>query len=87
MMMYWLTFVMFLSAICWSVCLLWLITEFTESVVAGCARARFCDLLVVLTGYPQMTVLLTYMIAAYTLIRVGRMRSPLKEKFWRTCNC
>ena len=31
-----------------------------------------------------MTILLTYMIAAYTSVRLGQMRSPLREKFWRT---
>ncbi|MGB8476863.1 MAG: hypothetical protein WCE61_22520 [Candidatus Acidiferrum sp.] len=85
MMMYWLTFIMFLSAICWSVCLLWLITEFTRKrswpAALGLAFATYSLLL---TGYPQMTVLLTYMIAAYTLIRLGQMRSPLREKLWRT---
>jgi hypothetical protein len=41
---YWLCFVMFLSAICWLVCLLWLITEFTRKpswpVALGLALPR-----------------------------------------------
>ena len=85
MMMYWLTFVMFLSAICWSVCLLWLITEFTRrSSLPAALGLAFATCSLLLTGYPQMTILLAYLIAAYTLIRLGQMRSPLREKFWRT---
>ena len=85
MMMYWLTFVMFLSAICWSVCLLWLITEFTrKSSWPAALGLAFATYSLLLTGYPQMTILLTYMIAVYTLIRLGQMRSPLREKLWRT---
>ncbi len=84
MMMYWLTFVMFLSAICWSVCLLWLITEFTrKSSWPAALGLVFATYSLLLTGYPQMTVLLTYMIGAYTLIRLGQMRPPLREKLWR----
>ena len=84
MMMYWLTFVMFLSAICWSVCLLWLITEFTrKSSWPAALGLAFATYSLLLTGYPQMTILLIYMIGAYTLIRLGQMRSPRREKFWR----
>ncbi len=81
--MYWLTFVMFLSANCWSVCLLWLITEFTgKSSWPAALGLAFATYSLLLTGYPQMTILLAYMIVAYTLIRLGQMRSPLREKFW-----
>lgn len=84
MTMYWLTFVMFLSAICWSVCLLWLITEFTgKSSWPAALGLAFATYSLLLTGYPQMTILLAYMIVAYTLTRLGMMRSPLREKFWK----
>src|SRR4029077_4755480 len=65
MMMYWLTFVMFLSAICWSVCLLWLLTDFTRKcswpTALGVGFAAYSFLL---TGYPQMTILFSYMLTA-----------------------
>ena len=83
MTMYWLTFVMFLSAVCWSVCLLWLITEFTgKSSWPAALGLAFATYSLLLTGYPQMTILLAYMIVPYTLLRLGQMRSPLREKFW-----
>lgn len=70
---YWLTFVMFLSAICWSLCLLWLITEFIRQ--GSWPRAiglAFATYSLLLTGYPQMTVLMGYMIAGHTLLQLGQ---------------
>ncbi|MEO7165981.1 MAG: hypothetical protein ABI016_02985 [Chthoniobacterales bacterium] len=81
---YWLTFVMFLSTICWSVCLLWLVTEFTRrgtwAVALGLAFAAYSLLL---TGYPQMTILFVLMAGLYTLIRLAQMEASPKEKIWR----
>ncbi len=78
---YWLCFVMFLSAICWTVCLLWLITEFTRkpswAVAFGLAFATYCLLM---AGYPQVTILSAYTIGAYALIRLVQMPSPRREK-------
>ena len=82
--MYWLTFVMFLSTICWSICLLWLITEYLRKsswpVALGLAFATYSLLL---TGYPQMTVLFAYVIAAYTLLRLAQSGGSLKAKLAR----
>ncbi|HEY1581545.1 MAG TPA: hypothetical protein VGF73_00435 [Chthoniobacterales bacterium] len=81
MVMYWLTFAMFLSAICWSICLLWLLTEFTrKSSWAAALGLSFATYSLLLTGYPQMTILLGYMLAGYSLIRLGRMESALRGK-------
>ena len=78
---YWLCFVMFLSAICWSVCLLWLITEFTRKpswpVALGLAFATYCLLM---SGYPQVTILSAYTTGAYALIRLVQMSGTRREK-------
>ena len=81
MVSYWLCFVMFLSAICWPVCLLWLITEFTRKrswpVAFGLAFATYCLLI---SGYPQVTILSAYLIGPYALIKVGQMPGGRGEK-------
>jgi hypothetical protein len=80
---YWLCFVTFLSAICWMVCLLWLITEFTRKpswpVAIGLAFATYCLLM---TGYPQVTTLSAYTTGAYALIRLVQMPGTRREKLW-----
>ena len=81
---YWLTFVMFLSAICWSLCLLWLITEFIRKgswpLAIGLAFATYSLLL---TGYPQMTVLMGYMIAGHAVLQLAQRSDSLAKKAWR----
>jgi hypothetical protein len=78
---YWVCFVMFLSAICWPVCLLWLITEFTRKrswpVALGLAFATYCLLM---TGYQQVTILSAYTTGAYALMRLVQMPGTRKEK-------
>lgn len=78
---YWLTFVMFLSAICWSTCLLWLIAEFTRRpswlLALGLAFATYS---LIMTAYPQITILCTYVIGAYALVRVAQMPGDSKTK-------
>jgi hypothetical protein len=81
MISYWLCFVMFLSAICWPICLLWLITEFTRKrswpVALGLAFATYCLLV---SGYPQVTILSAYMIGAYALLKIVQMPGARREK-------
>jgi hypothetical protein len=78
---YWLCFVMFVSTTCWLVCLLWLITEFTRKpswpVALGLAFATYCLLM---TGYPQATILSAYITGAYALIRLVQMSGTRREK-------
>ena len=80
---YWLCFIMFVSAICWPVCLLWLITEFTRKpswpIALGLTFATYCLLL---TSYPQVTVLSAYIIGIYTLIRILQIPGVWKERAW-----
>lgn len=79
---YWLCFVMFISATCWLVCLLWLITEFTKKpswlLAIGLAFATYCLLV---AGYPQVTILFAYLVGAYALIRFAQMSGTQREKF------
>jgi hypothetical protein len=78
---YWLCFVMFVAATCWMVCLLWLITEFTNRpswpAALGLAFATYCLLM---SGYPQVTILSAYTIGAYALMRLVQMPGTRREK-------
>ena len=78
---YWLCFVMFVSAICWPVCLLWLLTEFTRKpswpIALGMVFATYCLLI---TSYPQVTILSAYLIGAYALITLVQHPSTHREK-------
>lgn len=74
MMSYWLTFIMFLSPICWTVCLLWLITQFTRrpSWFAALGMA-FATYSLLLTAYPQIIVLDGYLFAGFGMIRLRQV--------------
>jgi hypothetical protein len=78
---YWLTFVMFLSAICWLTCLLWLVAEFTQTRsplrALGLAFATYS---LFMTAYPQITILCLYTISAFALIRVLQIPADLRTK-------
>ena len=78
---YWLTFVTFLSAICWLTCLLWLVAEFTQKPswlrALGLAFATYSLLM---TAYPQISILCLYTITAFSLIRVLQMSADLRTK-------
>jgi hypothetical protein len=82
---YWLTFVMFLSAIGWLTCLLWLVTAFTQRpswlLALGLAFATYSLLM---TAYQQITILCFYIVGAYGLIRVGQMPADLRIKLQTT---
>lgn len=78
---YWLTFVMFLSAICWLTCLLWLVAEFTQRPsplrALGLAFATYS---LFMTAYPQITILCLYITSAFALIRLAQMPRSRREK-------
>jgi hypothetical protein len=78
---YWLCFVMFVAAICWPVCLLWLVTEFTRKpswpVAFGLVFATYCLLL---TSYPQVTVLSAYLVGAYAVTRLLQLTGTWRSK-------
>lgn len=69
----WLTFPMYLSTICWSAALLWLVTVFirrpTWAIGLGISFATY-SLLV--TGYPQFIVFQVYVLASFILLRLAQ---------------
>lgn len=71
---YWLTFVMFLASVCWTLALLWLVTELIDRrsllAAAGVSFATYCLLM---SGYPQFVILQGYVLAAFTVIRLWRL--------------
>ena len=81
---YWLSFVMFLSALCWAIALLWLITEFTRQ--ASWLRAlgiAFATYSLLLAAYPQIIILYGYIIAGYTVVRLLQMPAGSRGKMLR----
>lgn len=79
---YWLTFVMFISTLCWTLCLLWLITTFINNkrsfaVMAGISFATYSLLM---TGYPQTIILEMYLIAGFLITRLLRSDVCAKDK-------
>jgi hypothetical protein len=72
---YWLTFVMFLSSMCWTLALLWLVTEVIDrrspAAVAGVSFAVCCLLV---SGYPQFVILQGYLLVGFTLVRLSCIR-------------
>jgi hypothetical protein len=78
---YWLCFVMFVSATCWLVALLWLTTEFTKKpswpAAVGLAFATYCLLV---GGYPQVAILSAYVTGAYAVIRLAQMPRTRRER-------
>ena len=72
---YWLTFVVFLASVCWTLALLWLVTEVIDrrslAAVAGLAFASYCLLM---SGYPQFIILQGYLLVVFTAARLWRIR-------------
>ena len=81
---YWLTFVMFLSTVCWSVCLLWLTTHFIKKPsFAYAVGISFAVYNLLVTGYPQFVVLCAYILSVQTLVNLLRYINDLKNKIFR----
>lgn len=80
---YWLTFIMFIAPICWSLCLLWLITKFIRK--RSCLFAggiSFATYSLLLTGYPQFTVLQAYLIIAYTSVYLWKSYGKVETRLY-----
>ncbi len=79
---YWLTFAMFLSVRCWTICLLWLITIFIKkkSYLVGLGIA-FAAYSLIMTGRFQAIILQAYIVCPYTLIYLYKSNGTLKTKF------
>jgi hypothetical protein len=79
---YWLTFPTFISTICWTLCLLWLIRRFTvKKSFALAVGISFAAYSLFMTGYPQFVLLQAYLIAGFTAVRLWRHGSAKKTKF------
>ncbi|MBD1837180.1 hypothetical protein [Coleofasciculus sp. FACHB-501] len=79
---YWLTFTLFISPICWSVCLLWLNTEFIKKPsFLSAIGISFATYSILMTGYPQFIVLSAYILVPYTIVGVCKYTISVKNKF------
>lgn len=78
---YWLTFVMFLTPACWTVCLLWLITRFLQRPSSVKALGvSFAVYSLFITGYPQAIVLDSYLMAGFTMLQLSQVNGPASRK-------
>jgi hypothetical protein len=72
-MMYWLTFPMFLSVICWSAGCLYALARLARQVdLAGCAVLAFSAYSMLMMGYPQAVVHQAYILAGYMAWHIWR---------------
>nr|AFK79266.1 hypothetical protein [uncultured bacterium F41-01] len=80
---YWCTFVFFLSTLCWTLALLWLITEFVRKNTYGCATGiSFATYNLLMTGYPQYVVMQAYLIIGFTLISLWIASGERRHKLF-----
>jgi hypothetical protein len=77
----WLTFPMYISTICWSTALLWLVHLFINrrqfAVAAGISFATYNLLM---AGYPQFIVFQAYLLIGFGLVQLARSHMPAKER-------
>jgi hypothetical protein len=77
----WLTFVMFLSPLCWSAALLWLVNVFLQRrSVAAWFGISFACYSLLMTGYPQSVVTHAYLVSAFTLVRWLTINASWRER-------
>jgi hypothetical protein len=79
---YWSTFVLFLSTLCWTLALLWLVAEFVRKGTYGYGWGiSFATYSLLMTGYPQYVVMQAYLLVGFALISLwiapGKKRSKL----------
>lgn len=78
---YWLTFLVFLSAICWGIGLLWLITRFIKNQSYALALGiSFVTYNIMITGRLQIIVSFVYFVCIYGLVRLWQLERPFKVK-------
>ena len=66
LLMYWLTFPMFASVFCWSAGILYALTRLEKNIdLTGCAVLCFSSYSLLMTGYPQPTVVQAYILVGY----------------------
>lgn len=70
---YWLTFIMFISTLCWSAGLLWLTTKFIRKRhIWSAVGISFATYNLLISGYPQFTILCAYIIAIQGVVSCRR---------------
>ncbi|MDJ0702264.1 MAG: hypothetical protein QNJ46_03200 [Leptolyngbyaceae cyanobacterium MO_188.B28] len=81
---YWMTFVMFLSAICWACGLLWQVTEFIKrpSFAKG-TGISFLTYCLLMTAYPQSVVMMGYVIGIQIVVSLYEKREGFRQTLWR----
>lgn len=79
--LYWLTFAMNVSGLCWTFALLWLVTSWVaRPSVAKLLGVAACTYALLLSGYPQMTVWEGAFVAAWTIARVVAKRDGVAAR-------
>jgi hypothetical protein len=78
---YWLTSVIYIWGVCWTLAVLWLINHFLEraTLTRGLGIA-FAVHALLLSGYPQQIVWHAYLVSGFTLLSLLRRPDPLKSK-------
>lgn len=80
---YWLSFVMYLASLCWTLCLLWAATKFIER--PGAARGlwiAFAVYALLLAGYPQLVLWNLALSGGFLVLRARRWRTVLALGAW-----
>jgi len=79
--LYWATFLLTVSGICWTIALLWLITKFLrDGSFLSAVGVSFCVYALLLSGYPQHVVLFGYLLLVYGAVSLRRLKRPFGEK-------
>jgi hypothetical protein len=79
---YWLTFIMFLSTICWTTALLWLTSSYVKHQTWPYALGiSFSVYSILMTGYPQFIIMCSYIILINLLAIVSSVDWSKKRRF------
>lgn len=74
LIVYWLSFSVFLATFCWTLALFWLITRFIKSsTVWGWIGLVFAAYSLFMTEYPQSIILSLYLLGLYSLVRIRKL--------------
>ena len=84
---FWLPQLVFLSSLCWTTGLFWLVTAYARrrSSWSLCGIA-FCFYSLLVAGYPVLIVLFGYLLAPYTLLALAGQGRPLRQTVFMAGN-
>ena len=78
---YWLTFPMFISSLCWGICILWASLRFyNRADYISLVFVTFGVYSIIMVGYPQMTVLVMYVVTIYLFCETLKRRKNIEIK-------